>query len=98
MLHSQRAVLRILRDPRSRTGVSAAILLRHIKPNRWAKNGAYKIAAADFHASFKMTFDGREIRPHVKVVIEAPINQFMQRIILQKKKTERALARAPMLT
>lgn len=91
------AVLRLFRDQESSTGMSAAILIRNVRPRRINKSGAYLLAESQFNANFHLNCDGEQVRPQARVLIFCHPNAKQSKAILRRRKDERLLARSPML-
>lgn len=89
-------LLRMVIDDKSTTGVSAAILIRNIKPKRLA-SGDYRIAVSGFVAGLKIDCDGYRINPKVAVSILCAMHPSHIRSIRNKERMERAMANSPML-
>ena len=89
-------LLRMVIDDKSKTGVSAAILIRNIKPKRLS-NGDYRIAVSSFVSAVKVDCDGYRISPKVAVSILCAMHPAHVRATNQRKRMERALADSPML-
>lgn len=93
---NKRAYLRIFRDPDSSTGVSAAVLVKNVRPRR-SKIGYFEIADATFKANFPINCEGYKIKPDVQLKICAQIPPYLIKEVIKKRKRERALACSPML-
>lgn len=93
---NRRAYLRIFKDLESHTGVSAAVLVKNVRPiNR--KDGLYELAEANFKANFAINCDGYKVRPNVELKIWAELSPLVVKNIRKRRKMERALAGSPML-
>jgi hypothetical protein len=89
--------LRLVRDEESSTGLSAAILLRNIRPGRLRECGGQLIAKSEFDSAVRINVGGHRVRPKVVVMIYAQLNAKQLKQTRDKQRLERALARAPML-
>ncbi len=92
-----KAILRIIKDPDSRTGVSAGIWIRHVRPVQRGPAGSYKIVDLEFKANFRLDCDGVRIRPTVKVQIVCESTPLQAELITSRKRKERVLKKSPML-
>jgi hypothetical protein len=92
---SKESHMRIVADPQSSTGYSAAILLRGISPRKF-KDGSFIFAERNF-AGPKMNLDGYRKAPRVHVKIFADVPKYFVESQKKKKIRERALANSPML-
>lgn len=90
------AWMRLIRDNKSHTGLSAAILLRNVRPKK-RSGGRYSIARAEFDAGFVLNCDGFKVKPKVTVLIECHLNAMQAKAEKQRRINERALANSPML-
>jgi len=90
------AIMRLFKDDDSHTGMSAAILIRNIRPKRLA-SGRTVIANANFTANFTLNCEGFRVKPRVKAVIECQLSEIQAKTARKKRIMDRALAGSPML-
>lgn len=91
-----KGILRLVRDEDSRTGLSAAILIKNVRPHR-TKNGRTVLAKANFTANFSVNCEGYKVRPRVTTLIECQLNAFQAKAARNKRQLDRAMAGSPML-
>lgn len=89
--------LKLIRDDESKTGLSAAILLQNVNPLKVRPDGGQQIAKSEFNANFPVTVEGFQCRPKVVVMIYAQLNEQQLKTLRDRKRLERAIAKAPML-
>lgn len=89
--------LKLIRDDDSETGLSAAILLKNVRPLKVRPDGGQQIAKSEFTANFNVTVNGMRCRPKVVVMIYAQLNEQQLKTLRDKESQERAIARAPMI-
>lgn len=88
--------MRIVRDPQSSTGYSAAILIKNVSPRRFS-DGSYIFAERNFKSDTWMDLGGYRKRPSVHVKIFADVPKYFTESQRKKKIRDRALAGSPML-
>jgi hypothetical protein len=90
--------LKLIRDDDSSTGLSAAILLRNVRPGRLNNDGGQLIAKSEFMANFSVNLGGHRVRPRVAVMVYAQLTDEQIGKTRAKERLERAMQKAPMLT
>lgn len=93
---NKRCYVRIYKDEDSRTGISAAVLIKNVRPKKCG-GGYYHIANAEFNGNFYLNCDGYKLRPKVEVKVWCDMPEMLVKAINKKKQMERALAGSPML-
>lgn len=88
-------VLRLVPDDESHTGMSAAILLRNVRPVR-IKTGTL-IARSSFLSNFQVNCEGFRVRPKVTATIECQLTDAQVKEARKRKILERCMAGSPML-
>lgn len=91
-----KAIMRLVRDEESHTGLSAAILIRNVRPHK-SRNGRTVLANANFTANFSVNCDGYKVKPKVRAMIECQLNPLQLKSFKRKLTMERAFAGSPML-
>lgn len=89
--------MRIVRDPNSKTGLSALVLLRDIKMRGPLSHGRYVLVDRKFSGKYPIDFGGQKRKPRVAVTIDWQPSAIELQMQLNRKKLERARANSPML-
>lgn len=89
-------ILRLVRDEDSHTGMSAAILIKNVRPLR-KNNGRTILAKANFTANFSVNCEGYKVRPRVTTLIECQLSPVQAKAARNKRQLDRAIAGSPML-
>ena len=92
-----KAKLNFVHDSESSTGLSAAVLIRNVKPGPLKNDGTQLIARSEFTSAVTVNLGAYRVRPKVAVIIYAELTPDQLRKSREKERTERALAGAPML-
>lgn len=88
-------VLRLIPDDDSHTGMSAAILLRNVRPVK-IKTGTL-IARSSFMSNFQVNCEGFRVRPKVTAIIECQLTDAQIKAARKKLILDRCMAGSPML-
>lgn len=97
MRRGNKAMLRLIKDPDSSTGMSAAILIKNVRPVKLGRAGAYRLARCDFTSGFSLNCDGIKIKPRTVIEITCVPTKAQSDAAARVRRIERAFAGAPML-
>lgn len=89
-------LLKFIGDEDSCSGISAAILLRNVRPKR-LKNGDYKVVYSEFPANFHMNCEGFRVRPKVMVSVFCQLSELQSKQAKKQRELDAALRGAPIL-
>lgn len=95
--NGNKGILRLIKDKDSNTGLSAAVLIRNIRPHR-RKDGQWYITHSNFTANFSLNCDGFKVRPSVAVKIVCQPTKAIIRAAKLNRQREAARSGSPILT
>lgn len=96
-MKARQSEIRIVRDPDSKTGLSAIVMLRGVKVRGPYANGEYRLVKRTIKGRRSVPCGTQNRVPVVKIEINCPASQNEWKAILHSTRMERARARSPML-